>query len=55
MTGPKMIPFIKAVSVYFMLDAYNHCGEYWTSFLKCAPIVGLMIFIVLYDVKLTKM
>lgn len=46
--GPKMVPFFKAVCVYFLLDAHNRNGEYWTTILKCAPIVGLIIFILLH-------
>lgn len=53
MAGPKMVPFIKMVSVYFILDAYKHHGQYWTTLLKCAPIVCLMIFIILCGTKFT--
>lgn len=47
--GPKMIPFVKAVSLYYILDTYNHHGELWTTFFKCAPIACLIMFIVLYE------
>ncbi|XP_055323670.1 lysoplasmalogenase-like protein TMEM86A [Sitodiplosis mosellana] len=49
--GPKMVPFFKAVCVYFVLNAHNHNGECWTTILKCAPIVGLMLFIVLHGIN----
>lgn len=42
-----MVPFFKAVCVYFILNAHNHKGEYWTTVLKCGPIVGLIIFVLL--------
>ncbi|XP_031618085.1 lysoplasmalogenase-like protein TMEM86A isoform X2 [Contarinia nasturtii] len=51
--GPKMVPFFKAVCVYFVLDAHNQNGEYWTTILKCAPIVGLILFILLYGIDMT--
>lgn len=46
--GPKLIPFFKAVCVYFLLNAHNQNGEYWTTVLKCAPIIGLILFILLH-------
>lgn len=51
--GPKMVPFFKAVCVYFVLNAHNHNGELWTTILKCAPIVGLMLFIMLHGINTT--
>jgi len=52
--GPKMIPFLKSVCVYFAFGAHNSHGEYWTTALKCAPIVSLIVFIVLYGNQLPK-
>lgn len=46
-----MVPFFKAVCVYFVLNAHNRNGEYWTTILKCAPIVSLMLFIVLHGIN----
>ncbi|XP_055385141.1 lysoplasmalogenase-like protein TMEM86A [Condylostylus longicornis] len=52
--GPRMVPFIKAVTIYFMLVTFDPKGEIWTTILKCAPIVCLMFFILLYGFKFTK-
>lgn len=49
-----MVPFIKAVTIYFMLVTFDTKGETWTTILKCAPIVCLIFFILLYGFKLTK-
>lgn len=49
-----MVPFFKAVCVYFVLDAHNQDGEYWTTILKCAPIVALIVFILLQRMDITK-
>lgn len=53
-SGLKMLPFFKAVCVYFVLDAHNQQGEYWSTLLKCAPIVALIIFILLQRMDKTK-
>lgn len=52
--GPIMIPFVKTVCMYFALGAHSNNGEYWTTAMKCAPIVSLIIFIVLYESQLPK-
>lgn len=45
--APKMVIFLKAVTAYFILDAHNQQNQLWSTFLKCAPICGLIIFIML--------
>lgn len=46
--GVKMIPFVKSVTVYFALGAYRYPDEKWATLAKCAPIVFLIVFIVMY-------
>jgi len=42
--GPRMVPFITAVTIYFMLVTFEPNGEIWTTMVKCAPIVCLKFF-----------
>lgn len=46
-----MVPFFKTVCLYFVFDAHNHHGEYWSTLLKCAPIISLMLFISLLGIS----
>jgi len=55
-TGLKLVPFIKAVVVYFLLGTFeleNH-GKLWSTALKIFPIISLMGFIFLYGINMTK-
>jgi hypothetical protein len=52
--GPRMIPFLKTVILYFILKTYENHGEIWSTLLKCVPIYCLMIFVLLSGFKLTK-
>lgn len=47
--GPKMVPFLKSVTIYFLLVTFEHRGKVWSTILKCAPIFCLMIFVILYE------
>lgn len=49
--APKMLLFFKAVFVYFLMDGHNHSDEYWSTILKCGPIFGLILFILLCDIN----
>lgn len=53
-TGLKMAPFTAAVGVYFYFEAYKNHGKTWATFLKCAPIVCLMLFILLHGIASSK-
>lgn len=52
--GPKMVPFLKSVTIYFLLVTADHRGKVWSTVLKCAPIICLMIFALLYGIKFFK-
>ncbi|XP_037045186.1 lysoplasmalogenase-like protein TMEM86A isoform X2 [Bradysia coprophila] len=49
--GPKLISFIVAVIIYFLLIAFEHNNLVWTTIVKCAPIICLMIFVLLYGLR----
>ncbi|XP_065367945.1 lysoplasmalogenase TMEM86A [Calliphora vicina] len=51
--GPKLLPFFVFVIIYFAF-VRDPVGELWTTLLKCAPIVCLMLYIVLNGINLTK-
>lgn len=46
-----MVPFLKSVTIYFLLVTSDHRGKVWSTVLKCAPIICLMIFSLLYGIK----
>lgn len=52
--GPKMVPFIKTVTIYFLLMTVSEKGTAWSTVFKCAPIVCLMLFLVMNGMRLGK-
>ncbi|XP_011692392.1 PREDICTED: lysoplasmalogenase-like protein TMEM86A [Wasmannia auropunctata] len=50
--GPKLVPFFKSVSVYFVLLAEQ--PSLLTASLKCLPIISLIIFVLLHGISLSK-
>lgn len=52
--GPKLISFIKAVIIYFLLMSFEHNNLVWTTIIKCTPIICLMTFILLNGLHFRK-
>ncbi|XP_011050072.1 PREDICTED: lysoplasmalogenase-like protein TMEM86A isoform X2 [Acromyrmex echinatior] len=50
--GPKLVPFFKSVSVYFVLLAEQ--PSLLTACFKCLPIISLIIFVLLHGISLSK-
>ncbi|XP_032672286.1 lysoplasmalogenase-like protein TMEM86A [Odontomachus brunneus] len=50
--GPKLVPFFKSVSVYFVLLAEQ--PSVLTACLKCLPIISLIFFVLLHGISLSK-
>ncbi|XP_014478382.1 PREDICTED: lysoplasmalogenase-like protein TMEM86A [Dinoponera quadriceps] len=50
--GPKLVPFFKSVSVYFVLLAEQ--PSVLTAVLKCLPIMSLIFFVLLHGISLSK-
>lgn len=49
-----MLPFVNAVGLYFALGAHETNGEYWSTIMKCAPIVSLIVFMLLHGNEMPK-
>ncbi|KAJ8676657.1 hypothetical protein QAD02_012444, partial [Eretmocerus hayati] len=49
--GPKLVPFVKSVCVYFVLLAEQPC--LLTVCFKCLPIISLIFFILLHGISLS--
>lgn len=47
--GPKLVPFFKSVSVYFVLLAEQ--PSFLTACFKCLPIISLIVFILLHGIN----
>ncbi|KAI4495570.1 hypothetical protein M0802_008582 [Mischocyttarus mexicanus] len=50
--GPKLVPFFKSVSVYFVLLAQQ--PSLLTACFKCLPIISLIVFVLLHGISLSK-
>ncbi|XP_043269204.1 lysoplasmalogenase-like protein TMEM86A [Venturia canescens] len=50
--GPKLVPFFKSVSVYFVLLADQ--PSLLTACIKCLPIISLIFFVLLHGMSLSK-
>ncbi|XP_077288030.1 lysoplasmalogenase TMEM86A [Arctopsyche grandis] len=50
--GPKLVPFFKSVAVYFVLFIPVDKPSVWAMFVKCAPILSLMVFVLLHGMSL---
>lgn len=50
--GPKLVPFLKSVSVYFVLLAEQ--PSLLTACFKCLPIISLIVFVLLHGISLSK-
>ncbi|XP_033216216.1 lysoplasmalogenase-like protein TMEM86A [Belonocnema kinseyi] len=50
--GPKLVPFFKSVSVYFVLLAEQ--SSLLTACIKCLPIISLIFFVLLHGISLSK-
>ncbi|XP_015599351.1 lysoplasmalogenase-like protein TMEM86A [Cephus cinctus] len=50
--GPKLVPFFKSVSVYFVLLAEQ--PSLLTACFKCLPIISLIVFVLLHGISLSK-
>ncbi|KAH8313423.1 hypothetical protein KR067_005706, partial [Drosophila pandora] len=52
--GPKLVPFLVTLVLYFSLVRKDPQGELWTTVLKCLPILALMFYIVTKELSLKK-
>ncbi|KAH8363026.1 hypothetical protein KR084_004585, partial [Drosophila pseudotakahashii] len=52
--GPKLVPFLVTLVLYFSLVRKDPQGELWTTVLKCLPIVALMFYVVAKGISLKK-
>ncbi|XP_060830356.1 lysoplasmalogenase TMEM86A isoform X2 [Bombus pascuorum] len=50
--GPKLVPFFKSVSVYFILMAEQ--PSLLTACFKCLPIISLIVFVLLHGISLSQ-
>ncbi|XP_043603266.1 lysoplasmalogenase-like protein TMEM86A isoform X1 [Bombus pyrosoma] len=50
--GPKLVPFFKSVSVYFILLAEQ--PSLLTACFKCLPIISLIVFVLLHGISLSQ-
>lgn len=50
--GPKLVPFFKTVSIYFVLFIPNSSPSWLGVLVKCLPIVSLCIFVLLHGMSL---
>ncbi|KAG9431916.1 lysoplasmalogenase-like protein TMEM86A-like isoform X1 [Apis mellifera carnica] len=50
--GPKLVPFFKSVSVYFILLAEQ--PSLLTACFKCLPIISLIVFVLLHGINLSQ-
>ncbi|KAH8384141.1 hypothetical protein KR009_012243, partial [Drosophila setifemur] len=52
--GPKLVPFLVTLVLYFSLVRKDPKGELWTTVLKCLPIVSLWFYVVAKGFSLKK-
>lgn len=52
--GPKLVPFLVTLVLYFSLVRKDPQGELWTTVLKCLPILALVFYIVAKGLSLKK-
>ncbi|XP_023011937.1 lysoplasmalogenase TMEM86A [Leptinotarsa decemlineata] len=50
--GPKLVPFLKTVAVYFVIFIPKDKPSVLSTILKCLPIVSLMLFVLLHGMNL---
>ncbi|KAG5885908.1 hypothetical protein JTB14_012155 [Gonioctena quinquepunctata] len=50
--GPKLVPFLKTVAVYFVVFIPQDKPSILSTILKCLPIVSLMLFVLLHGMNL---
>lgn len=52
--GPKLVPFFKTVSIYFVLYGDSESTSILFCLTKCLPIVSLIIFVLLHGMSLNE-
>jgi hypothetical protein len=50
--GPKLVPFFKTVAIYFVLFIPSDRPSLFSMFIKCLPIVSLIVFVLLHGMSL---
>uniref|UniRef100_T1JLT3 lysoplasmalogenase n=1 Tax=Strigamia maritima TaxID=126957 RepID=T1JLT3_STRMM len=51
--GPKLVPFFKTVSIYFVLFIPSSSPSWLGVLVKCLPVVSLCIFVLLHGMSLS--
>lgn len=52
--GPKLVPFFKTVSIYFVLFGDAERSSVFFCIAKCLPIVSLILFVLLHGMSLNE-
>ncbi|KAL8566859.1 hypothetical protein ACOMHN_008716 [Nucella lapillus] len=52
--GPKLVPFFKTVSIYFVLYGSSDTASILSCVAKCLPIVSLIFFVLLHGMSLSE-
>ncbi|XP_076472135.1 lysoplasmalogenase TMEM86A-like [Babylonia areolata] len=52
--GPKLVPFFKTVSIYFVLYGSSDSASLLSCIAKCLPIVSLIFFVLLHGMSLSE-
>ncbi|XP_008191792.1 radial spoke head 14 homolog [Tribolium castaneum] len=50
--GPKLVPFFKTVTIYFVVFLPYNLPSVLSTILKCLPILSLMLFVLLHGMSL---
>ncbi|CAG9856748.1 unnamed protein product [Phyllotreta striolata] len=50
--GPKLVPFLKTVAIYFVIFIPQDKPSIFSVILKCLPIISLMLFVLLNGMSL---
>ena len=52
--GPKLVPFFKTVSIYFVLYGSSESTSILFCIAKCLPIISLIFFVLLHGMSLSE-
>uniref|UniRef100_A0A0B6ZIJ6 lysoplasmalogenase n=1 Tax=Arion vulgaris TaxID=1028688 RepID=A0A0B6ZIJ6_9EUPU len=49
--GPKLVPFFKAVAIFFVLFGQEEKASIFFCIVKCLPIISLVVFVLLHGMS----
>ncbi|KAK4021398.1 hypothetical protein OUZ56_003315 [Daphnia magna] len=50
--GPKLVPFFKTLAIYFVVFFPEDNPSLFAMFLKCLPILSLLLFVLMHGMSL---